>query len=149
MQKYIILISIVFLLTGCFDDPLAMTERARIRADAAIAVAQAERDAAIGAAQAEASKSKAWATVMPIIVAIAGATIVIVTVVWWQGKIYHTRAIQASSYAENVHQITAYSEQDLVRYARRLGGRLAIDNNGYKIYLPGGQVQRLLPVKED
>lgn len=143
MQKYIVWITIAFVLVGCFGDPLAFTQRTQIRANADVAIAQAERDAVVGAAEAEASKSQAWAMVaVPLAIVIMGGLAVIV-IVYWQGKIYHDRMATYRS-----RQITVSSQQDLVRYAKQIGGRLAIDDQGYKVYLPNGQVRRLLPVDE-
>lgn len=144
MQKYIVLIAIAFVLTGCFNDPFAMTQRTQIKANAAVAIAQAERDAAIGAAEAEASKAHAWAMVaVPLAIVIMGG-VAVCLVVWWQGKIYHARATGQTS-----QLLTVRNEQDLKLYARQLGGRLAVDDQGYKIYLPSGQIQRLLPVSAE
>lgn len=145
MQKYIVWIAMIFILTGCFNDPLNMTQRTQIRANADVAIAQAERDAALGVAEADASKAQAWAMVaVPLAIVIMGGVAVVV-VVWWQGKIYHARATQG----QTSQMLSVQSEQDLKLYARQLGGRLAIDDQGYKIYLPSGQVQRLLPVNAD
>jgi hypothetical protein len=45
--------------------------------------------------------------------------------------------------------IVVSDERDLRTYARSVGGKLAIDDQGYKVYLPDGQMQRLLPMKDD
>lgn len=140
MQKYIIWITIAFVLTGCFSDPFAMTQRTQIRANADVAIAQAQKEAVIGAAEADASKAQAWAGVAPLLVALAMAGVVAIVVVYWQGKIYYARATNQAT-----QTLTISSEYDLKLYARQLGGRLAIDDQGYKVYLPGGQVQRLIP----
>lgn len=143
MQKYIVLITITFVLTGCGFEVNA-TERTQIRANAAVAIAQAERDAAIGAAEAEVSIARAWAMVaVPLAIVIMGGVVAAI-IVWWRGKIYHARATRAQA----SQLLTIESERDLKLYARQLGGRLAVDDQGYKVYLPGGQVQRLLPVND-
>lgn len=145
MQKCIVLISLIWLLVGCIGDPVGITERTQIRANATVAVAQAERDAAIGVAEAEASKSQAWALVIiPALLIVIGGAIVGV-IVWWQGRIYYARVTRQVTQPLT---FTVCSRQDLISYARRHGGQLAIDDHGYKVYLPDGQVQRLLPVRD-
>lgn len=144
MQKYIVLVGMFWLLTGCAIDFNA-TERTQIRANADVAVAQAERDAAIGAAQAEASKSQAWAMVaVPLAIVIMGGVAVVV-VVWWQGKIYHARATTP------IAQLLPGQPEfypALRQVARRQNARITIVGNSYYLVDSDGwrqEVKALLP----
>ena len=76
---------------GYNNDLFGVTDRAQIRANAAIAVAEAHRDEAVGVAHEDASASRAWAGTLPFVVLIVVAGSVIALIVNWQGRIYFER----------------------------------------------------------
>ena len=96
MKSLFVLSLLAICLTGCLYDPMGATTRAQIRARADVEVAQANRDAAIGVAQADASKSHAWAMSAPFLTAIVMGGLVILAIVYWQGRIHLERTKQGA-----------------------------------------------------
>jgi hypothetical protein len=145
---------LTLLLTGCTIDfgDAGRTERARIYANATVqeeqqrrlaeeARAREQRLAEEARAQAltnteyarqDGKTERSQTTLIVVIVLVAG----VLGLVWLK-------------LPEQPMIIVVSDERDLRTYARSVGGRLAIDNQGYKVYLPDGQTQRLLPMRED
>lgn len=173
-KAFIVCLFTAWLLTGCAVsvDPLGLTERAQIRANAAVQIeqqrtlarqaeAQATVDAEI-ARQAGASRRAAtWAMFIPIFLVLIGATVLLGIVLQYRGQIALERLrLEARPTVVYIEAAPVQSEYQLLRdYARGWGGKLDFVEgrpvvrlaNGFTLpiersALPGGQ--RLLIDRE-
>jgi hypothetical protein len=117
------LLATLMCLSGCSlsTDIFGATDRAQIRADAAIQVAQAQRDQAIGVAHEQASSSRAWAGTLPIVVLIVVVGAIAGIVVNWQGRIYYEHAKRP---------VTQLPQQQFIEIPERVH-QAAIQRGGY------------------
>ncbi len=168
MKILLVCLFFSWLLTGCTVslDPLGMTDRAQIRASAAVQIeqqrtlarqaeAQATVDAEI-ARQAGASRRAAtWAMFIPVFLVLVGGTVLLGIVLHWKGRIAHEQLRLQYTQQPTVVYLEAQprSEYQLLRdYARGWGGELAFQDglpvvmykNGFTLpikrsALPGGQ----------
>jgi anti-sigma-K factor RskA len=154
-KAFITCLLTAWLLTGCTVslDPLGMTERAQIRANAAVQIEQqrtlarqAEAQATVDAEaerQAGANhRAATWALILPVLAIVAGATVAVCLVLNWKGRIAHEQLRLQYTQRPMVVYIEAAprSEYQLLRdYARSHGGELTFAGGRPFVALPGGQ----------
>ena len=143
-------------LTGCTVslDPLGMTDRAAIRANAAVQIEQQRSAAAQAAAQATVDaeiarqagasrRAATWAMFLPVFLILIGGTVLLGIVLHWRGTLAVERLrLQVASRPTVVYlEAQPRSEYQLLRdYARRQGGRLTFQNGRPLVALPGGRL---------
>lgn len=155
MKNMILCLFFSWALTGCAVsfDPLGMTERAQIRADASVAQEHERTQAKMAEAQALVDQEIArqagsnrraatWALILPVLVIVAGATVAVCLVLNWKGRIAHEQLRLQYTQRPPVVYIEAAprSEYQLLRdYARSHGGELTFAGGRPFVALPGGQ----------
>jgi hypothetical protein len=123
-----------------------MTTRTEIRARAYTEAARLEADARRYEASQETIRAGIMATMIPWVALIVMGGIVVAIVVWWQGKIFHTRTlISHHQYLPKTPQIPGLA--DIILLAQRQGYRVEIeDHTAYLVDPTGRRVgQRMLP----
>lgn len=156
MKTLIACLFSVWLMTGCgFDtDPLGMTTRAQIRADAAVqmehertlaqqAEAQARVDAEIARQAGESHRVATWAMFIPVFLALIGATVLLGIVLHWRGRVaFENVRLQVAQRPTVVYlEAQPRSEYQLLRdYARARGGELTFAGGKPAMLLPGGRL---------
>jgi hypothetical protein len=129
----------MLLLAGCLADPAGMTTRQQIRSSAAIEVArqQAEAEKAHAAALEHAATQQTiqtgivWAVLPWVVLIIVGGAVAAI-VVWWQGKIWHTRTLMVGRPRQPA-ALPGPSLADLKALAARNGYHIEVD--GQTAYL--------------
>jgi hypothetical protein len=145
----------VWLLTGCAIsvDPLGMTDREQIRANAAVQIeqqrtlarqaeAQATVDAEIARQSGENHRAATWAMFLPIFLVLVGGTVLLGIVLHWRGRIAHEQLrLQVAARPTVVYiEAAPRSEYQLLRdYARGRGGELIFIAGQPAMRLPNGQ----------
>ena len=162
-KNFILCLLTAWLLTGCAVsiDPLGMTDRAQIRANAAVQIeqqrtlarqaeAQAKVDQEAARQHGESQRAATWAMFVPLFLALIGGTVLLGIVLHWRGRLaYEQLRLQVAArptvvYLEAQPQRSEY--QLLRDYARGQGGQLTFVQGKPFVALPSGQ--RLLIDKE-
>lgn len=163
MSKIVVCLCTIWPLTGCAMsiDPLGMTDRAQIRANAAVQIeqqrslarqaeAQAKVDEEIARQHGASQRAATWAMFIPVFLALIGGTVLLGIVLHWRGRIAHEQLRLQVAARPTVVYLDAQpqrSEYQLLRdYARGQGGQLTFVQGKPFVALPGGQ--RLLIDKE-
>jgi hypothetical protein len=169
MKTLFLCILSAWLLTGCAVsiDPLGMTDRAQIRANAAIQIEQQRTLARQAEAQAQVDaeaerqaganhRAATWAMILPVLAIVAGATVAVCLVLNWRGRIAFEQTRQQAlmlpgrpAYIQlRQAQFPAgelvepgRTEYQLLRdYARARGGELTFAGGKPAMLLPGGRL---------
>jgi hypothetical protein len=159
MKTLFLCILSAWLLTGCAVsiDPLGMTDRAQIRANAAIQIEQQRTLARQAEAQAQVDaeaerqaganhRAATWAMILPVLAIVAGATVAVCLVLNWRGRIAFEQTRQQAlmlpgrpAYIPPARQVGRTEYQLLRDYARGRGGELIFIAGQPAMRLPNGQ----------
>ncbi len=95
-MRYLLIVLVAGLLTGCaLDNPLGMTDRQSIRANAYVEAARAQADATKAVAEQETIRTGIMAGMAIPVLLIVGGVILAGLVINWQGRIWLARTNQA------------------------------------------------------
>jgi hypothetical protein len=135
------------------SDPAGMTTRTEIRARAYTEAARLEADARKYEASQQTIRTGITAAILPWVALIIMGGIVAAIVVWWQGKIWHTRTLIGHHPPPPVQPQNLAAQPpslpDLMLLAQRQGYQIEIDGpTAYLVDNTGRRVgQRMLPNK--
>lgn len=152
MKKILIVGALTWILTGCVVDPMGATTRTQIRADAVVGIERERARAVIESEESRQSGATTRAALMagalPVVLVIAGATVILSLVVNWQGRIHLERTRQGYTQGAHAQQLPSSQVVYWRQIARAHGATLQLQGDRAWLQLPNG-TRKQLPMRGD